>query len=216
MADPTRPRRGRVGTALLVASAPLLVASGFYVAWDGRAATTEADGPAAQAMPVVRLEQPATPPRSTRPRSGPERGIRPELLAVPALGVRAVVQPVRTVEATLTPPPDPRQVGWWTGGARPGASRGAAVLAGHTVHTGGGALDDLEQLAAGDSVVLTAGRDRVVYAVSSVRVLSRAELARESARIFDRSGPARLVIVTCEDWDGTTYRSNVVVTARPS
>jgi hypothetical protein len=55
----------------------------------------------------------------------------------------------------------------------------------------------------------------VVYEVASVQVLSKAELARRSASLFSRSGPGRLVLVTCEDWDGTGYLSNVVVTARP-
>jgi hypothetical protein len=33
--------------------------------------------------------------------------------------------------------------------------------------------------------------------------------------VFGRTGPPRLVLITCEDWDGTEYRSNVVVTAEP-
>ena len=46
-------------------------------------------------------------------------------------------------------------------------------------------------------------------------MLSRDELARRSADVFGRTGPPRLVLITCEDWDGTAYRSNVVVTAEP-
>lgn len=212
MADPTRPSRGRVGTALLLASAPLLVAAGLYAVLDGRAVTEPGARPA-QAQPVVRAEPPAAAPPPTRHAAARQRGFQPRLLAVPALGVQSPVRPIRTVDGALNPPPDPSEVGWWSGGARPGASRGAAVLTGHTVHTGGGALDDLEQLAAGDPVQVAAGGHQEVYVVSSVEVLSRAELADRSARIFDRSGPARLVLITCEDWDGTAYRSNVVVTA---
>jgi hypothetical protein len=52
--------------------------------------------------------------------------------------------------------------------------------------------------------------------VAAVEVLSREELARRSASLFARTGPGRLVLITCEDWDGTAYRSNVVVTARPA
>jgi LPXTG-site transpeptidase (sortase) family protein len=215
VADPTRPPRGRVGTALLVASAPLLVPVGLYVAWDGRGAAEPGDH-LAPTQPVVRVEQPSAAPPSTPPAAVRERGLRPDVLAVPTLGVQAAVRPIMTVDAALTPPSDPRQVGWWSGGARPGSSRGAAVLTGHTVHTGGGAFDDLEQLAEGDAVLVRAGRHQVAYTVSSVEVLSRAELGRRSARIFDRGGAARLVLITCEDWDGTAYRSNVVVTARPS
>ena len=67
----------------------------------------------------------------------------------------------------------------------------------------------------GDEVLVRAGRAQVSYAVASVRVLSKARLARQSSGIFGRSGAGRLVLITCEDWDGTAYRSNVVVTARP-
>jgi LPXTG-site transpeptidase (sortase) family protein len=119
-------------------------------------------------------------------------------------------------QGALTPPADPQRIGWWSEGAEPGADRGAAVLTGHTVHTGGGAFDDLERLAAGDDVVVRTARGRITYVVDSVRVLGRDQLARQSAKIFDQSGAARLVLITCEDWDGTAYRSNVVVTARPS
>jgi hypothetical protein len=47
-------------------------------------------------------------------------------------------------------------------------------------------------------------------------VLGRGELARRSGEIFRRSGRGRLVLITCEDWDGRAYLSNVVVTARPA
>jgi LPXTG-site transpeptidase (sortase) family protein len=137
------------------------------------------------------------------------------VLVVPALGVEAPVVPISTEDGALTPPSDPQQVGWWSGGARPGASQGAAVVTGHTVHTGGGAFDDLETLAPGDRVVVRSGGAELVYRVGSVEVLSRDELARRRVDVFGRAGAPRLVLVTCEDWDGTAYQSNVVVTAQP-
>jgi LPXTG-site transpeptidase (sortase) family protein len=137
------------------------------------------------------------------------------VLVVPAIGVQAPVTPIRTEDAALTPPSDPQQVGWWSGGARAGAAEGAAVVTGHTVHTGGGAFDDLDALAPGDRVLVRSASDDLAYRVASVRVLSRDELARRSAEVFGRTGPPRLVLITCEDWDGTEYRSNVVVTAKP-
>ncbi|MBD3923971.1 class F sortase [Nocardioides cavernae] len=137
------------------------------------------------------------------------------MLVVPAIGVQAPVTPIRTEDGALTPPSDPQQVGWWSGGARPGAAEGAAVVTGHTVHTGGGAFDDLDTLAPGDRVLARSASGGLAYRVASVEVLSRAELARRSADVFGRTGPPRLVLITCEDWDGTAYRSNVVVTAEP-
>ena len=87
-------------------------------------------------------------------------------------------------------------------------------------HEGAGIVEavgsEVTAAAPGDRVVVLSGDTTVAYDVATVEVLSRAGLARESATIFARSGPGRLVLITCEDWDGTAYRSNVVVTARPA
>ncbi len=139
----------------------------------------------------------------------------PQLVAVPVLGIRAPVDPIEVEAGALTPPSDPGRIGWWADGARPGARHGKAVLTGHTVHAGGGAFDDLETLEAGETVVVDATGGRVTYDVTSVRVLSREQLARENEAIFRSAGPHRLVLITCEDWDGVAYRSNVVVEATP-
>ena len=55
------------------------------------------------------------------------------------------------------------------------------------------------------------------YAVSDVRVLSQAALARSAPRLFgQRHGAGRLVLVSCTDWNGSSYDSNVVVLGRPA
>jgi LPXTG-site transpeptidase (sortase) family protein len=193
----------------------LILASGV----DGPSAPAEVPptSPPPAAVQVVEPGRTSSPSATPAPASSPaDPGVRPELVVVPALGVRAPVAGIRTEDGSLTPPSDPSRVGWWTGGARPGASAGAAVVTGHTVRAGGGAFDDLETLAAGDDVVVRSGAREVAYAVDTVEVLSRDELARRSASLFGRTGPGRLVLITCEDWDGTAYRSNVVVTARPA
>jgi LPXTG-site transpeptidase (sortase) family protein len=215
--------RGRRLTAVLLgAAAPALVAGGLLLAASGLGGTSPSPEAAPTAQPPA-LVQVVEPGRTSGPSATPEPtsspadpGVRPELVVVPALGVRAPVAGIRTEDGALTPPSDPRQVGWWTGGARPGASAGAAVVTGHTVRAGGGAFDDLETLAAGDDVVVRSGARELAYTVDTVEVLSREELARRSASLFGRTGPGRLVLITCEDWDGTAYRSNVVVTARPA
>ena len=204
----------RLATALLVAAAPVLVLAGMWAtSGSGASAPMAASaGRTASSVPGA----PAAVPPTARPAVAASTRARPDTVVVPALDIRAEVFPIATQGGTLTPPSDPRDVGWWSGGSRPGSRRGAAVITGHTVHTGGGAFDDLDDLDPGDRVLVLAGRRTVSYDVSSVRVLSRAALARESARIFARSGPARLVMITCEGWDGAAYRSNVVVTARPA
>jgi LPXTG-site transpeptidase (sortase) family protein len=134
---------------------------------------------------------------------------------VPSLGVSARVLSIRARGGTLVPPSNPLLVGWWSDGARPGAAKGSAIITGHTVHTGGGAFDDLDRLATGDTVSVTTGRGAISYVVSSVTVYRKKTLAKQAARLFDQSVPGRLVLVTCEDWDGTAYLSNAVVIAVP-
>lgn len=212
----------RLTAVLLGAVAPALVAGGLLLAGGGLGGTPVSTEVAPTSPPpaAVQVREPAA---TSRPSARPARssasavpGVRPDLVVVPSLGVRAPVTGIRTEDGALTPPSDARQVGWWTGGAMPGASTGAAVVTGHTVRAGGGAFDDLETLAAGDDVVVRSGGREVAYAVDTVEVLSREDLARRSASLFSRTGPGRLVLITCEDWDGTVYRSNVVVTARPA
>jgi LPXTG-site transpeptidase (sortase) family protein len=129
--------------------------------------------------------------------------------------VAARVVPIAASGRTLVPPSDPRELGWWSDGARPGADRGSALITGHTVHTGGGALDDLEQLRRGDPVTVRTDRGTVHYVVRRVRTYSKGAIAGHAGRLFDQHVAGRLVLVTCEDWDGQRFLSNVVVNAAP-
>jgi len=169
--------------------------------------------------PVDRAVRASTPagaegPAARRPPMG--RPGRPERIAIPALGVRAPVSAVGADDGVLTPPDDPTRAGWWRGGVRPGAVRGSAVITGHTVSTGGGVFDDLERLRRGDAVmVATADGDRLRFVVDDVTSYRKPALARHARRLFSQSVPGRLVLVTCEDWNGRVYLSNEVVTAVP-
>ncbi|GAA1599499.1 hypothetical protein GCM10009789_61980 [Kribbella sancticallisti] len=96
----------------------------------------------------------------------------------------------------------------------PGARRGSAVITGHTVHAGGGAFDDLEQLRAGDVVAVTTSSGPLSYRVTGVTTYRKQALARSAAAVFDQSVAGRLVLITCEDWTGKVYLSNVVVVAQ--
>ena len=115
----------------------------------------------------------------------------------------------------LTPPADPRLVGWWSGSARPGAETGSAVLTAHTVHTGGGAFDRLADLVTGDLVRVRLTKGVVRYTVASVRTLDRDALAAASPRLFRSDVRGRLVLITCSGWNGSYYVSNTVVIAHP-
>jgi LPXTG-site transpeptidase (sortase) family protein len=190
-----------VGVALVVGGwfAWTHQASGPY---DGR--LTGGTDPTAQVVAPVREAVAA------RPKPG-----APRQVVVRRLGVSAPVLPIKAPGGTLIPPSDPQELGWWAAGARPGDRRGSALVTGHTVHDGGGALDDLETLVRGDAVRVRTDRGWIRYAVRTVRVYDKGSVARDAERLFSQDVPGRLVLVTCEDWDGAHYLSNVVVTAVP-
>ena len=139
----------------------------------------------------------------------------PVRLVVPALHVDAPVVPIAAPDGVLLPPSDPQMLGWWMDGAQPGAARGGALITGHTVHTGGGAFDDLESLTPGAVVRVRTDRGVLRYVVSKVAVYHKATIARDAAQIFSQTVPGRLVLITCEGWNGTGYDSNAVVYANP-
>ena len=141
----------------------------------------------------------------------------PRRLQIEAIGVDARVVPVSVgADAVLDPPADYREVGWWDASARPGAGRGQTVVTGHTVHTGGGAMDRIGRLRPGQTVDVVTRRGTMRYRVQRVRVLSRTALARDAVRLFgQRGGSGRLVLVSCTGWNGSSYDSNVVVLASP-
>jgi hypothetical protein len=165
---------------------------------------------------------PAAPAAASPAGAAPREAVRarwvpgaPRRVLIPRLHVDAPVLPVKAPGGTLVPPGDPQRLGWWAAGARPGDRTGSALVTGHTVHTGGGALDDLETLRRGDRVTVRTDRGRIRYAVRRVAVFGKGALASRAERLFSQDVPGRLVLITCEDWDGSRYLSNVVVTASP-
>lgn len=135
-------------------------------------------------------------------------------MRIPAIGVQApVVSLESTEDRVLIPPRDPGLVGWWSQGAAPGDAEGSALMVGHSVSTGGGVFDNVTELSAGDTIEV----DDLTYEVQSVEVMSKADLSRRAEELFDQSvSGGRLVVVTCEDWDGETWQSNAVAIATPA
>ena len=138
----------------------------------------------------------------------------PATLRLPSLGVTAPVVRIASDGRELVPPYNYTTVGWWEGGAAPGASQGAAVIVGHTVHTGGGALDNLGDMQPGDVVIIDRPRDELRYRVASVRAYATAKFGKKANRILSQSGPGRLAIITCGDWNGKIYLTDIVVIAK--
>lgn len=194
---------------MLAAAGTILAAAGAFAWW------SQSD-PAALPEPSAGTTAAPEVGTTAEPEVAPQEPGAPRLVRIPELGVRAHVMPVKAPGRTLIPPQDPSRLGWWADGAKPGAAEGSALIAGHTVHTGGGALDDLEELRAGDEVVVRTDRGTLRYAVDRVRIYSKGRIADDATQLFSQDVPGRLVLITCEDWDGSRYLSNVVVTATPA
>ncbi|MET7280525.1 class F sortase [Kribbella sp. NPDC005582] len=214
-----RPAPLRWGGSIVLAGIALAVGGGYLQLGDQAGAARpdpigyDASPPVA-VTPEAPVPQRAVPGATTARTSPAARPGRPLLLTIPRLHVSAAVLAIDTEDGALTPPPNPRTVGWWSDGALPGARLGSAVITGHTVHTGGGAFDDLEHLQAGDAVGVTTARGELGYRVTGVTTYRKQTLAKNAARIFDQSVPGRLVLITCEDWNGKVYLSNAVVVAQ--
>jgi LPXTG-site transpeptidase (sortase) family protein len=134
---------------------------------------------------------------------------------VPELDVDAPVVAIDAPDQILLPPSDPRTLGWWEDGAVPGAASGGALITGHTVHSGGGAFDNLETLRRGDPLRVQTAQGSIRYVVTGVTIYRKAALAQDAGKVFSQTVPGRLVLITCEDWNGSTYLSNAVVFADP-
>jgi hypothetical protein len=170
----------------------------------GRASNPPSTAP--KAVPTERTADPL----SREPGAG-----EPNRVVIDVLGIDVPIVPIHLEVSTLVPPSDPQTLGWWAEGAMPGAKRGSAIVTGHTVHTGGGALDNLETLVPGDVFSVRTDAGGIDYRVHRVEIYGKERVSRASPRLFSQSVRGRLVLITCEDWDGTGYDSNVVVIARP-
>ncbi|HET7736799.1 MAG TPA: class F sortase [Nocardioidaceae bacterium] len=186
-------------------------------------ALTLADDGGDQTTSTAPENTPSTPPPSaqqepttsfTGPSASPARGV-PRLLTVPHLGIQSTVRRIATSGGVLTPPEDAREVGWDVASAAVGSAYGSSIITGHTVHTGGGALDELDDLDVGDKVMVTTDKGRIRYVVSSVSEFTKQEMVKAIPRLYSGDVPGRLVLITCTDWNGVDYDANTVVFARP-
>lgn len=163
----------------------------------------------------------ATETPSEEPVPEPERQAEsldgPYTVRIPRIGVDAPVVSIHVNEGrVLVPPRELTVVGWWSEGAAPGEAQGSAVLVGHSARAGGGVFDDVGELQPGDTIEVLGTSGDLAYAVESVEVLSKEDLARNAEEIFDQGGRGRLVVITCEDFDGAAWRSNIVTIASPA
>lgn len=206
--------------AAAVAVLGIAVAVGVPAGWQLTREPAAAGAPLERALPAApgtAIAPPVTTrdaaPAAVRPQPAPVR------LTVAAVGVDAPVEAVGVRrDGQMALPDDVDRLGWYRFGPAPGGA-GSAVLAGHVddVEQGLGALAPLRTAQPGDEVVVTdaagtAGRWQVV----SREVVEKRVLPLD--RIFARTGPPRLVLVTCGGPflpEVGSYRDNVVVVAEP-
>ncbi|MDF9715050.1 class F sortase [Nocardioides sp. ChNu-153] len=178
-------------TLLLVLSVGLV---GIGIAWPGGEAD---DGTSSQYTSL----DPAAPIR----------------LEVPRLEVTAPIVPISvSTEGVLDPPRDAELVGWWNESAKPGNATGQTVITGHTVHTGGGSMNRIGSLEAGDQVDVVSESGRMRYEIDRVRYYSRDDVAEKAEELFGQDrGDGNLVLITCADWNGEYYERNVIAFGTP-
>lgn len=142
----------------------------------------------------------------------------PSSLRIPAIEVRAPIEPTGIDGGAFDVLDGVSSVGWYRHGPSPGEA-GSAVLAAHvdTARDGPGIFFDLTRLSAGDRVeVLRDDGQRITFEVTSVSRYDKADLPVEE--LFARTGRPRLTLITCGGaFDPVLgrYDDNVVVVARP-
>ncbi|MCZ2840086.1 class F sortase [Modestobacter sp. VKM Ac-2985] len=140
----------------------------------------------------------------------------PASLSIPAIGVRRdLIDLGLAGDGTAEVPTEFDDVGWFTGGGRPG-SRGPTVLLGHVDSTAGPAVfADLRSLVPGDVVEVTVAGGAVArYAVTGSEQVPKDEFP--TAAVFGATTEDVLRLVTCTgDFDrgARSYVDNLVVTA---
>jgi len=178
------------------------------------------DEPAAARQQIEPQQTPIgqSAPDGTAPADAPADA--PTLLDFPELHQSAPVAPVSVADdGNLGIPDNPQLLGWWRGGAAPGASQGAVVVDGHvdSDRYGIGFFVNLRDLRPGEHVVLAdATGTRTRWTVVQARKYPRDDLPSDA--LFSRDGPLRLIMITCGgvfDHASHSYPDNLVVLAVP-
>jgi len=182
------------------------------------------NNPQAKARNVGVIPTTASSPAATTPVARPVADVvSPNRIVIPKLKANAPIVKVGTTpDHELEVPLNPKVVGWWSPGAKPGAAVGTAILAGHINYAGvQGAMAEIGRLNPGDEVDVygTQNADAkhlVRFTVTGVRTYHKTHLPYK--QIFDQKSVGRIAIVTCGGpFDASTgnYLDNIVVFAVP-
>jgi LPXTG-site transpeptidase (sortase) family protein len=142
--------------------------------------------------------------------------VAPVRVGIPAIGVDTALLDIGVDGAgALVPPADPDVAGWFAAGPAPGET-GPAVLAGHVDdRTGPAVFFRLEELTAGDQVLVTREDGTVVsFTVTRVAAYPKDDFA--TTEVYGPTTGPELRLITCGgtfDRSRRSYTDNVVVYA---
>jgi sortase (surface protein transpeptidase) len=191
--------------ALVAGAVALLSGRGDHAPAPPRPAAVEAQAPPAPA--------PAS-PAAAAPAAGVP--VVPQRVLIPAIGVDSGLVDLGVDAAgALVPPADFSTAGWFAAGPVPGEI-GPAVLAGHVDdYTGPAVFYRLEDLTAGDQVLVTRSDGRTVT-FTVTRVAAYPKDGFGTAEVYGPTADAELRLITCGgtfDRSRRSYTDNVVVFA---
>jgi sortase (surface protein transpeptidase) len=140
----------------------------------------------------------------------------PARVSIPAVGVDSALTEIGVDgSGALVPPADYSRAGWFAAGPIPGEV-GPAVLAGHVDdRTGPAVFFRLEELTAGDAVLVTRADGRTV-AFTVTRVAAYPKDDFPTAEVYGPTTDPELRLITCGgtfDRSRRSYTDNVVVYA---
>ncbi|WP_148060582.1 class F sortase [Luteococcus japonicus] len=123
--------------------------------------------------------------------------------------------------AAAPPKDQPKTVGWYNLGPRPGSDKGKVVLTAHTYHRGGAlgnALNSEQGLRLGDVIRLTdaSGRTLCYRHTRTAKVMVK-DYDPKSTVLYDDHGAPMLAIVICWDYERSTkfWASRIIFYAEP-
>ena len=214
-----RRRGGRPRTWAATTLAALTIATAGCASSDGggpaTASSTPATAPASGARDVPGPSAPQADPSGAQA-ARPQQVADPDRVRIPSIGVDAPVGPLALEPSgKLAAPTDFAATGWYEAGPEPGEP-GPAVIAGHVDdHTGPAVFFRLEELRAGDEVLV----DRVdgstaTFVVTRVETYPKDEFPTDE--VYGKTTDPQLRLITCGgDFDrkAHSYLSNEVVYA---
>jgi hypothetical protein len=185
-----------------------------------RPAATATEPPAPTVDEPTSVSLPDVPVVDAAPRApARSKAAQPIRLRIAEVDIDVEVRPTGVADdGSMELPGTVRRAGWYRFGATPRERSGTTVIAAHvdTRSEGLGPFSRLSAARRGDRIVVTdrAG-DEHPYRILSRRQVDRTRLPVDD--LFDRDGPARLVVLTCGGaYDARNgYRDNVVVIAEP-